>query len=195
MDDSLDAWFEREILCHEEILMRFLSRVWPRQAEWADIRQDAYVRVYEAARAGRPHAPKAFLFTTARHLMVDRVRRERIVSIRAGGESDYLNVLVDELSPERFVAGEQEFARLAHAFDRLTARCREVLWLRRVRELSQKEVAMRLALSEKTVEKHLRNGIRLLAQYMHTGASLSSGAFAPGDVSDAGEVGLDRGTQ
>jgi DNA-directed RNA polymerase specialized sigma24 family protein len=39
--------------------------------------------VYEAARHARPHAPKAFLFATARHLMADRIRRERIVSIRA----------------------------------------------------------------------------------------------------------------
>jgi len=147
MEEPLDTWFKREILMHEEILMRFLARVWPRRDEFADIRQEAYARVYEAAQKARPRSPKAFLFATARHLMADRVRRERIVSIQAGGESDYLNVLVDEISPEQRVGANQELARLARAFDRLSPNCREVVWLRRVKELSQKEVAGRLGLA------------------------------------------------
>lgn len=170
MEEPLDTWFKREILSHEDILMRFLARVWPRRDELQDIRQEAYARIYEAAQKARPRAPKAFLFTTARHLMADRVRRERIVSIQAGGESDYLNVLLDEISPEQRVGANQELARLARAFDRLSPSCREVVWLRRVKELSQREVADRLGLAQKTVEKHLRTGVRLLAHYTRTHA-------------------------
>lgn len=170
MEEPLDLWFKREVLSHEEMLMRFLARVWPHRDELPDIRQEAYARVYEAAQKARPLAPKAFLFTTARHLMADRVRRERIVSIRAGGDTDFLNVLVDEVSPERRASVNEELVRLARAFDRLSAKCREVVWLRRVKELPQKEVAQRLGLSEKTVEKHLRTGARLLAHYTRTNA-------------------------
>src|SRR5580700_2042655 len=170
MEEPLDTWFKREILSHEEILMRFLARVWPHRDELADIRQEAYARVYEAAQKSRPQAPKAFLFTTARHLMADRVRRERIVSIRAGGDGEFLNVLVNEISPEQQASANEELVRLARAFDRLSAKCREVVWLRRVKELTQKEVAERLGLSEKTVEKHLRTGARLLAHYTRANA-------------------------
>ena len=166
MEEPLDSWFKREILTHEGILMGFLARVWSRRDELPDIRQEAYARVYEAAQKARPHAPKAFLFTTARHLMADRIRRERIVSIQAGGENGYLNVLVDEISPERRVSANQELVRLARAFDRLSPHCREVIWLRRVKDLSQKEVAHCMGLAEKTIEKHLREGARLLAHYM-----------------------------
>jgi RNA polymerase sigma-70 factor (ECF subfamily) len=183
MGDPLDTWFKREILIHEEILVRFIARIWPRRDELADIRQEAYARVYEAARQARPQNPKAFLFATARHLMADRIRRERIVSIRAGGENDYLNVLVDEISPERRVGAHQELARLARAFDRLSAKCREVVWLRRVKELPQKEVAGRLGLTEKTIEKHLRTGARQLAHYMRENA-LSPGTF-PNETDEA----------
>jgi RNA polymerase sigma-70 factor (ECF subfamily) len=167
MEEHLDSWFKREILSHEDMLMRFLARVWPRRHELADIRQETYARVYEAAQKSRPQSAKAFLFATARHLMTDRIRRERIVSIQAGGENEYLNVLIDEISPEQRVSAGQELARLARAFDRLPPRCREVVWLRRVKELSQREVADRMGLAEKTVEKHLRQGVRLLARYMH----------------------------
>jgi RNA polymerase sigma factor (sigma-70 family) len=170
MGESLDTWFKREILSHEAVLVRFIARVWPRRDEIADIRQEAYARVYEAAQQARPHNPKAFLFATVRHLMADRIRRERIVSIRAVGENDYLFVLVDEISAEQRVGAHQELSRLAQAFDRLSAKCREVVWLRRVKELSQKEVAEQLGLSEKTVEKHLSNGARQLAHYMRENA-------------------------
>jgi RNA polymerase sigma-70 factor (ECF subfamily) len=79
MGEHLDTWFKREILSHEVILMRFISRVWPRRDEIADIRQETYARVYEAARESRAQSPKAFLFATARNLMADRIRRELIV--------------------------------------------------------------------------------------------------------------------
>jgi RNA polymerase sigma factor (sigma-70 family) len=170
MEEPLDSWFKREILTHEGILTRFLARVWSRRDDVPDIRQEAYARVYEAAQKVRPQAPKAFLFTTARHLMVDRIRRERIVSIQAGGENEYLNVLVDEISPERRVSANQELARLARAFDRLSPNCRDVIWLRRVKDLSQREVAQHMGLAEKTIEKHLREGARLLAHYMRAHA-------------------------
>ena len=191
--EPLDSWFKREILSHEAMLVRFIARVWPRHHEVADIRQEAYVRVYEAARATRPHAPKAFLFATARHLMADRVRRERIVSIRAGGENEFLNVIVEEISPERRVGAHQELARLARAFDRLPAQCREVVWLRRVKELSQKEVAERMGLSEKTVEKHLRTGARLLTRYTHENA-LEPKASG-NDELESGEAARGHGSQ
>jgi RNA polymerase sigma-70 factor (ECF subfamily) len=168
MDDaSLDDWFAREILVHEGALVAFLMRAWPHRAEVHDLRQEVYVRVYEAAGKARPAAPRAFLFATARHLVTDRLRRGRVVSIESVGDLDALNVLVDEVSPERRLDARQVLWRLAAAFDRLPGRCREVVWLRRVEELPQKEVAARLGISEKTVEKQVAKGMRLLAGYFY----------------------------
>jgi RNA polymerase sigma-70 factor (ECF subfamily) len=167
MHDSLDAWFAREILVHEGALMRYLTRLWPRRDEVPDLRQEVYVRVYEAAARARPASPKSFMFTTARHLMTDRLRRGRVVSIEAMGDSDVWNVLTDELSPERRLDARQELKRLAAALDRLPDRCRVVVWLRRVEELPQKEVASRLGIGEKTVEKQVAKGMRLIADHFH----------------------------
>lgn len=170
MDDSLNAWFAREILVHESALMRYLLRSWFRREEIHDLRQEIYVRVYEAAAKARPAMPKSFMFTTARHLMTDRLRRGRVVSIEAVGDIDALNVLIDEISPERRLGARQELKRLTDAFDRLPDRCREVVWLRRVEELSQKEVAARMGISEKTVEKQVAKGARLIAEYFYGGS-------------------------
>ena len=163
MDEPLDTWFKREILAHEASLVRYLFRTWPHRQEVFDLRQDVYVRVYEAAAKARPQAPKAFLFATARHLMTDRIRRKRIVSIDSVGDLDALNVMVEDISPEQRISGYEELRRLAEAIDRLPPRCREVVWLRRVDELAQKDVAVRLGITQKVVEKHVMKGMKLLA--------------------------------
>jgi RNA polymerase sigma factor (sigma-70 family) len=173
MDESLDTWFVREILAHEESLVRYLSHAWPIRHELQDLRQDTYVRVYEAASRSRPLAPKSFLFATARHLIVDRIRRQRVVAIDGVGDLEALNVMVDERSPELRTSAYEELRRLAEAFDRLPPRCRETVWLRRVEGLSQQEVARRLGVTEKTVEKHVMKGMKLLADALARGADES----------------------
>lgn len=164
MEESLDTWFKREILRHEAALVRYLLRLWPSRHEVNDLRQDIYVRVYEAAARSRPHAPKSFLFTTARHLMADYIRRRRIVAIDGVGDMEALNVLVEQISPEHRISAYQELRNLAQAFDALPPKCRETVWLRRVDDLPQREVAERLGVTEKTVEKHVMKGMRLLAE-------------------------------
>lgn len=180
MDTALDAWFADEILVHEAALVHYLSRVWAHADDVHDLRQEIYVRVYEAAARARPHQPKSFLFTTARHLMTDRLRRGRVVSIEPVGDFESLNVLVDEVSPERRLGARQNLRRLADAFDRLPDRCREVVWLRRVEELPQKDVAARMGITEKTVEKQVAKGMRLLAEHYYGGTGPAADAHAPG---------------
>jgi RNA polymerase sigma-70 factor (ECF subfamily) len=160
----LDRWFAAEVLPHEAALMRYLARIWPNRAERADLRQDIYVRIYESARRSLPAAPKAFLFATARNLLADRVRRNRIVSIDTTQDLDVLNVLVDELSPEQRVNAYQELRCLAVSFDQLSDKCRDVIWLRRVEGLSQRETAQRLGMQEGAVESQLIRGVRFLAR-------------------------------
>ncbi|MBS0214123.1 MAG: sigma-70 family RNA polymerase sigma factor [Proteobacteria bacterium] len=175
MREALDRWFVTQILIHEEALTRFLHRHWPQRDEVHDLRQEVYARIYEAAGKALPAQPKAFLFASARHLLADKVRRAQVVSIEPMGDFEPSHVLVDEVSPERWAGGRQALLRLADAFDRLPDRCREVVWLRRVEHLSQREVAARMGISEKTVEKHIARGMRLLADGLHGGDHAAGG--------------------
>jgi len=56
MEEALDIWFAQEILMHEASLVRYLARVWPHHEEIHDLRQEIYVRVYEAAMKSRPQS-------------------------------------------------------------------------------------------------------------------------------------------
>jgi RNA polymerase sigma factor (sigma-70 family) len=172
--ESLEQWFRREILPHEAALIRFLSRKWLNANDVQDIRHDIYVRVLEAAERARPSSPKSFLFTVARNLIVDRARRDRIVAIDLLEDIDALNVLIEEATPERRATGREQIQRLSMLFDRLPTRCREVVWMRRIEDVPQKEIARRLGIAEATVEKHLVRGIRMLAEAIY--GSPSNGA-------------------
>jgi len=159
---SLSQWFTREILVHEAMLTRYLLRNWLRSAEVPDLRHDVYVKVIEAARRQRPEQPKAFLFATARNLLIDKVRRNRVIPIDALMDVDLANALRDDLSPERTVSGFQHLKQLAQAFESLPDRCREVVWLRKIEDRPQKEIAQRMGIAEATVEAHLLRGMKLL---------------------------------
>jgi RNA polymerase sigma factor (sigma-70 family) len=190
VQEPLEAWFKREVLPHEAALLRYLARVWPRRHEIEDLRQETYARVYTAALRSRPTSPRSFLFTTAQHLMTDRVRHERVVSIEAVADIEALTVLVDEIPIERRIGARQELRLLARALDLLPRKCREVLWLRRVEGLSQREVAQRLGVGEKTIEHHVSKAGRLLAEYMLTGkAGRRSRRAAVSFVENDGEHG------
>lgn len=162
--NSLDDWFETEVLRHEASLTQYLRRAWPNPHDVADLRQEVYARVYESAASQLPEAPRAFLLATARNLIYDRIRRERIVSIELTQDFEYLSVLVEGISPEQRVSARQELGRLADAIDQLSANCRSVVWLRRVDGLSQREVAEKLGMQEGTVASHLARGLKVLTR-------------------------------
>ena len=132
---------------------------------------ELYLRVHANRELAFEHDAQFFAYAAQamRHLLADRARRAKVVSIEPMGDFEPSHVLVDEVSPERWCGGRQALKRLADAFDRLPDRCREVVWLRRVEELSQKDVALRLGISEKTVEKHIAKGMRLLAGQLFGG--------------------------
>lgn len=164
MSEALNAWFKREILVHEEALVNFIRRRWRSNPdEVYDLRQETYTRVLEAASTALPTSAKSFLFTTAKHLITDRIRRQRVITIDTIGDLEALNVAIDDLSPERLTSARQELRLLARALDSLPPKCRETVWLRRVENLSQKEIANRLSIAQKTVEGHLTKGLRRLA--------------------------------
>jgi RNA polymerase sigma factor (sigma-70 family) len=122
------------------------------------------VRVYESATNSRPRFPKTFLFTTARNLLIDIVRRERVVSIDYAPRTVSRYPPIDELSPERRLAALQDLQQLTRAFEALPERTKSVIWLRRVVGMSQRETAAILGIAEGALEGHMARGMRRLAK-------------------------------
>jgi RNA polymerase sigma-70 factor (ECF subfamily) len=160
-------WFAREILPHEADVRRWLGRRvrgLP-NCHVDEIVQEAYARLW-AAGPERLVNPRAYFFVTARHVVGEMLRRLRVVSIETIADIDSLNVADEDVGIERRVSGREEIERVQHMLAKLPPKCREAFELRKFAELSQKEIAARMRLSESTVEKHLVKALRLLMNEM-----------------------------
>jgi RNA polymerase sigma factor (sigma-70 family) len=168
-DRELESWFTSAILPHQAALTRYLKRLCRSSSDVPDLRQETYFRVYESAKKSRPRFPRTFLFATARNLVIDRFRRDRVVSIHYTQDELSLDRSIDELTPERSLAARQDLQQLTRAFDSLPERTRSVIWLRRVAGLSQREAAASLGMDEGALEGHMMRGMRGLAKAVGCG--------------------------
>lgn len=158
----VEDWFVREVLPLEAALMQFLQHNWRNKADIADLRQDVYTQVFDAAQKTIPDNTRAFVFATARNLLINRLKREHIVPIEAVADVEALNAAIEAPGPERSTIARDELRRLQAALDRLPPRCREAVILGRIEGLSGREIAQRMGITEQAVSHHLITGVRAL---------------------------------
>ena len=164
---ELRAWFMREVVPLEPILMQYLQHNWRNRSDIVDLRQEVYMRVFEAAKVQIPERTRNFVLTTARNLLIDRVLHEQIVPIEAVADVEALEIAKDAPDPERNTIARDELRRLQVALDRLPPRCREAIVLRKIENLSIQEIAQRMGVNVKTFEWHLTNGVRTLTEALY----------------------------
>lgn len=162
-------WLADEVIPHEPALRSWLHGHAPATMEVDDIVQEAYAVLAGLGEVAHVLNPRAYLFTVARSVMLQQLRRARIVPIVAVAEVERLGILIDEITPEaRAVTGE-ELRRTGALIASLPDKCRQAFVLRRVEGLPQREIAKRMGISENTVEKHIGKALRLLMDAMGSG--------------------------
>ena len=170
VSDERAIWLGRHVLPHEPALRAWLRRRNLGGLEIDDVVQEAYARLIQAESVAHVHDAKSYAFQVAGSVVIDHLRRMKVVPIASVPGLDYLEVGSDEPSPERQVIDRDELTRLAEMIARLPGKIRDVFTLRRVQGLSQREVAARLNLAESTVEKHMARGFLIMSeQYGHGG--------------------------
>lgn len=164
---EVNDWFVREVLPLEAELTRFLHQNWRNRSDIDDFCQDIYVRAYESAQQGLPKSARAFVFTIARNLLIDRVRNAQIVPIETIADLESLTIASDQPPQDQRVMARQELRRLQAALDQLPPRCREAVILKKIEGLSARDIAQRMGISENTVNRHLTLGMITLAQSLY----------------------------
>lgn len=156
------AWVGSNIVPHEGDLRARLRRMAVPEDEISDIVQDAYLKIAKLDSVAHIRSGRSYFFTTARTMLLDRIRRERIVRIDSMTEMEALRLADDDPGPERRVSARLELERVRRLIDALPDRCREIFELRRVQGVSQREIAARLDVAEHIVEAQAVRGLRLI---------------------------------
>ncbi len=159
------------ILPHEPALRGWLSRRRAPAFDVDDIVQESYAVLAERERLDDILNPRAYLFHVAHSLVIRNIRRARIVSILAVEDLGVVDFADDAATPEQSAIAHDDLRRLAEVIASMPGQTREAFVLRRIRGLSQREIASQMGLSENTVEKHIVRGIRWLGDWFASGGN------------------------
>lgn len=176
-DPELARWFTEEVQPHEAALRAWLHSRFPTLADADDLVQEAYARLLRTRETGSIACARAFLFVTARNLALNQLRHLRHERPEGLAELDASGVLDESTAVPESVARAEDLQLLIHAIQSLPDRCRQIITLRKIYGLSQKEVAQRLDVSEHTVEAQGVIGLRKCIEYFRRRGHLR--AFRP----------------
>lgn len=165
-DPEQARWFAEHLQVHEPMLRAWLQSRFPQLVDLDDIVQEAYARVLAARGKQEIRAPKAFFFATARNLAIEHFRRARLASIQPLAEFDELALLEDGDDVVEVVVRNQEIELMTAAIQSLPKRCRQVMTLRNVYGLPQKDIAEQLGISVRTVEAQVLIGLKRCTAYL-----------------------------
>ncbi len=159
-------WFVNEVHAHDAQVKAYLRGSFPSIRDVDDVVQESYLRIWKARTAQPIHSVRAFLFRVARNVALNLVDRQRISPIDTVRDLEALPVVEDGPNAAANTCAREELLLLARAIDSLPPRCREIVILRRIKNVSQREIAARLGISEKTVEVQVVRGIRRCGDFL-----------------------------
>jgi RNA polymerase sigma-70 factor (ECF subfamily) len=158
MSGDRDHGFTQLFNESRDALRRYVRRLVSSQSTADDIVQEAFLQTYVYRE--KAEVPRAFLFSAAR-LIASKVRRHDRIVVRSSIQDLETALFQGQVqSPEDRILAEERIRLLKHVMERLPRQCRIAFTLRVFHDCSHKEIATRLGLSVRTVEKHLALGLR-----------------------------------
>lgn len=131
------------------------------QAELAeDVAQDAFVKLWETRDKIDKSSIKAYLYTIANNLAINQLKRDQL-------KYKFLNLQVErkEKKTPQYLMEMQEFdQKLQDTLAKIPEGAREVFLMNRVEGLKYREIAERLGLSMKAIEKRMSRALAILRE-------------------------------
>lgn len=144
--------------------------------EAADVAQDTFIRIIASRDAlfGVQQQPRAYLTTTAKNLLIDRARRKVLRDAYLAELTQLAESLGGQPAPDETMMALQALEQIAMALERVSARAREAFMLHYLDDRPQAEVAERLGVSRRMVQKYL---VQALMQCRASCAAMAEAAL------------------
>ncbi len=164
MSDSRDDFFARLFSESREALHRYVQRLVGSAATAEEIVQESFLRTYRQSRS--VETPRAFLFSVARNLASKQRRHERTAKTDSVADFETLRIVGQHAPLDEGLLADEQTRILQEAVGRLPPQCRAAFTLKVFYACSYQEIADRLGISPKTVEKHIARGSRETHAYL-----------------------------
>ncbi len=129
-----------------------------------DLVQETFIKIWNKKDDIHLETVKSLLYTIANNLLMNHFNHQSVV--REHQKNSILEIASNLNSPQ-FVLEEKEFQKkLNDAISKLPKECREVFLMNRIEKLKYKEIAERLDLSVKAIEKRMSKTLSLLRDYL-----------------------------
>jgi len=171
---QLAAWVLREVMPHEPGIRAWLRQRGQSAEDIDDLIQDAYAKLAGVTAFAQIAQPGGYFFQIVRNLMIDSIRRARVVRIDTVGHLTDHGAVNDYETPERIAVVRNELNWVMRSLEGLPERCRDIFKLRKIDGLSQREIAARMGVSESIVENDAAKGLALLMRAMRQDAHASA---------------------
>jgi RNA polymerase sigma factor (sigma-70 family) len=155
-------WVIANVIPHEASVRAWLRKFRLSPEDIDDLIQEAYCKIARLDQVDHIDRPDGYFFQIVRNLHRDQIRRARIVRIDSVGEMGGLSVCSEEPSLDRIVGATRELEQVRRLIGNLPPICRQIIHLRKIEGVPQKEIARRLGLSESTVENEAVRGTALI---------------------------------
>lgn len=164
-------WLSRHIVPHERSIRSWLTRR-THDLDIDDVIQEMYARLASLDSVDDIRNPRQYAAQAAISIALNLVRHTRVVPMISIGDFEELGLVSLEPSPERALNAQEELRELENVLQELPPLCRTAFLLRRVDGLPQAEIASRLGISIKTVEKYMARSVRFLISVYGRGGKL-----------------------
>lgn len=145
----------------DPLLVGWLTKKFGEGTIARDIAQDAYLRVWRFAHDSVIDDPRALIFKAAANLAANefkarrRFRATHVETSTTAMTNQMETVPADAPSPERAECARQDWEACRKAIAELPEKARRAFVLSRFEELTYREIAERLSVSESSVEKYI----------------------------------------
>ncbi|HFK2922881.1 TPA: RNA polymerase sigma factor [Stenotrophomonas maltophilia] len=141
---------------HYEELVDYLRRRFRSPSLAREVVHDVCVRLLERPPVHDARQPIALLRRIAHDAAVDRCRAEDLRRHWVEPRAELPEGACTRPGPEQQAQGMQALQRLSSTIERMPCRRQQVFILHKIHELPQAEVARRMGIGLKAVERHLR---------------------------------------